>query len=521
MSHGDSMRRTSKIASSSYIGEFTTAHRLQLAEMAVESSRMVLEKPSNLLIALSPDGSLLVMATEAQSRSLLIDPHSLETLARLPAKDQKLRSLAFDLNGRYFATAGGTVTLWDLALVRGELLQRGLDFHESTTEEHADLFSDLLRRSSRRDEKARIIATAAPLSGVLEVLAERANDDVPFLIEMARYFTQKGDLPRADAARKQALFLLEDQLTKVPGNEAAEEGLIELLLIDPSTDLNGVLERVPAAATRVGDLHFATQNWQSAIAAYSLVITEETTDVALLQKRAEAYAAVRQWESAAEDWLRVVELRPDQLLQAFKLFLKAERWTEASRFALQLARESPPTASEQWMPLAVAQVLARDREGYVEVCEGMRETFADSEIAIHAVRTVKICLLWPEAIDPASLPSEKFIRELDDGTAPEGYKPWYWTARAILALRSKDAESAATYVANSEANAPSANCHVLNLTLLAQTEHERNRHAEARKTLEQASQLLAQFREFPSAKGDHDLLIAEILFREAEAKINR
>jgi hypothetical protein len=79
----------------------------------------------------------------------------------------------------------------------------------------------------------------------------------------------------------------------------------------------------------------------------------------------------------------------------------------------------------------------------------------------------------------------------------------------------------AKYVASSEANAPSPNCHVLNLALLAQAEHERNRHAEARKALEDASQLFAKLRAFPSAKGDHDLLIAEILFREAEENINR
>lgn len=111
-------------------------HRVRLADMIKEFSRIALENPSNLLIDLSSDDALLVLATDAESRILLIDSHSLETLARLPAKDKKTRDVEFDPNGRYLALTGSVVTLWDLELVRGELRRIGIDFHRGSSEVH-------------------------------------------------------------------------------------------------------------------------------------------------------------------------------------------------------------------------------------------------------------------------------------------------------------------------------------------------------------------------------------------------
>jgi WD40 repeat protein len=101
-------------------------HRARLADLAIEQSRRVLERPSNLTLALSPDGALLAVSTRAGTRTLLIDPRGLETLARLPEQDRRIWCLEFDHGSRYLALGGSQVILWDLGLVRAELARIGL-----------------------------------------------------------------------------------------------------------------------------------------------------------------------------------------------------------------------------------------------------------------------------------------------------------------------------------------------------------------------------------------------------------
>jgi hypothetical protein len=50
-------------------------------------------------------------------------------------------------------------------------------------------------------------------------------------------------------------------------------------------------------------------------------------------------------------------------------------------------------------------------------------------------------------------------------------------------------------------------------------QHELNHPDEAQTTVAEVSQLITRFNDDPSNKGHHDLLIAENLFHEAEAKI--
>ena len=67
---------------------------------------------------------------------------------------------------------------------------------------------------------------------------------------------------------------------------------------------------------------------------------------------------------------------------------------------------------------------------------------------------------------------------------------------------------------------PSELSHAFNLALIALAQHQLQHPDEARKSLEQASQLITSVKGNPANIGNHDLLIAEILFREAAAKIN-
>src|SRR5262249_5322552 len=97
--------------------------RVRLPDLVIAQERVVLDQPSNLTMAISPDARLLAVGTSTPAgvRNLLVDPRTLEPLARLPDLDQRLHDMEFSPDGRYLAIAGKLIVLWDLALVRAEL----------------------------------------------------------------------------------------------------------------------------------------------------------------------------------------------------------------------------------------------------------------------------------------------------------------------------------------------------------------------------------------------------------------
>src|SRR5262249_18011135 len=56
-----------------------------------------------------------------------------------------------------------------------------------------------------------------------------------------------------------------------------------------------LLKHHPAAASSLGDLFAAEDNWEQAVAAYSKAITPQTKDAELFAKRAEAYEKMELW----------------------------------------------------------------------------------------------------------------------------------------------------------------------------------------------------------------------------------
>jgi formylglycine-generating enzyme required for sulfatase activity/tetratricopeptide (TPR) repeat protein len=93
-------------------------------------------------------------------------------------------------------------------------------------------FGKALQRADDRAGKARIIAAAAPLKGVLEKLAKSAPNDGLFHAELARYYAEHGSSQLADAARTKARAWFEAKLAKEPENSTLAGELADLLLID-------------------------------------------------------------------------------------------------------------------------------------------------------------------------------------------------------------------------------------------------------------------------------------------------
>jgi len=117
-----------------------------------------------------------------------------------------------------------------------------------------------------------------------------------------------------------------------------------------------------------------------------------------------------------------------------------------------------------------------------------------------------------------SIPAGRLAKILDDKTGPDWFAPWAWCSRALCAYRSGDAESAMKFVKKSEELKPAEVAHASNLAILALAEHQLQHPDEACRALDDARQAIQLLQADPS-KRDHDLLIAEILFHEAEALI--
>ena len=281
--------------------------------------------------------------------------------------------------------------------------------------------------------------------------------------------------------------------------------------------LDKLLQTHPVAAMGVGELYAADKNWERAIVEYNKVITDETADAALLAKRAEAYFATEQRDLARADWLRATQQQPDLAKTEFDRFRFAQRWSEAAELGLLLI-EQKPDDTILWVQVPPIAVLSEEEATYETLCRRILELFQESPTPSNADRAIKGCLLKPGAIDVADLPLDKLPMSIDATTAPAYLPPWFWATRALLAYRSGDAESAVTHVTLSEQYKPNDHAHALNLAVLAMAQHELKHPDEARIALEEASQLVTRLH--AANKNHHDLLIAEILFREAETLIN-
>ena len=88
----------------------------------------------------------------------------------------------------------------------------------------------------------------------------------------------------------------------------------------------------------------------------------------------------------------------------------------------------------------------------------------------------------------------------------------------MLAYRSADAGLAVQHVNQSEQHKPNDHAHAMNLAILAMAQHELQHPDEASMAIEEAELLLKRLQ--AGGRDHHDVLIAEILFREAEALMN-
>ncbi len=286
-------------------------------------------------------------------------------------------------------------------------------------------------------------------------------------------------------------------------------------LLDLELALMPLLEEDQSLAIPAGDLFTAQRDWEKAILAFSKAISDQTTDGGLFAKRAAAYAASGEWDSARADWLRAVQLQPDLIEQVIESLKKSERWSEAGEFALMYV-EQKPDDTMRWVRAAPILASAEDQSRYHTFCARINQYFAESTTPEAADRVVKAALLRAGSIDIVKPSADRLGDLLDQGKFPEGLETWGWGACALWAYRSGDAESAVRYVAKSEEYRPSELPRAMICTVLAMAQHQLRHPQEARAALDDASQLLTILQKNPNHKVDHDFLIAQMLYREAK-----
>ena len=195
---------------------------------------------------------------------------------------------------------------------------------------------------------------------------------------------------------------------------------------------------------------------------------------------------------------------------------RTERWNDAAAFGQELI-EQDPDDSMIWLRVAPLLLLADEQKFYSEFCERIVTRFAGTDDVEIAEKVCKACLLQPEAIDVAKLPRDLLIRPLDEGTVEDSFRPWGWATRALLACRDGDAELAVRYVKRSEECQPAVLAHALNLAVLSLARHQLHNDEPAQHALTELSHLI-DGQKFKIGNF-HDLLIAGILFREAEGRL--
>lgn len=256
-------------------------------------------------------------------------------------------------------------------------------------------------------------------------------------------------------------------------------------------------------------------DWERAVEIYSRRIADQKEDAALIARRAAAYMALEHWDLAFVDWERAIALQPDLAAQAFQAFRSAERYEEAVKFGLMKVKREPndPLA---WLIVApYMHALGRDADLRVH-CKAMIEQFRETKDSRAARLTTKACTLVPGLISIEELPEN--IVNLTEQSALGG--AWNCSIGAVLAYRAGEFERALELLEKSRTLPKIAYATSVIQPTRAMLELQRGETTAAEKLLRDAKKTLDELRGDEANRGFHDLLIAEMLFREAQSMID-
>lgn len=200
-----------------------------------------------------------------------------------------------------------------------------------------------------------------------------------------------------------------------------------------------LLEAHPEAVVALADFDPAVRNWDQAIAEYGQALVENPESRQRISElRGRAFAALGQWEKAADD--------------------------------LVAALENDPSRPQAWLQLIPVLVLADDQEAYAHYCLKGLELIGGTTDPRLADVACKLSLLVPNVVDANKLPIDVVSKALRDESASRAVQPSFWACKALFAYRSGEFEFAIEFVEKSQSLDPNDHLRALDLSIQALSE---------------------------------------------------
>ena len=237
----------------------------------------------------------------------------------------------------------------------------------------------------------------------------------------------------------------------------------------------------------------------------------------LLRKNSDfEYGSPEYWEAAVAYWTEAVEKNSEVAATAYRSCVNAERWSDAVPFGTRLL-ETESATSVQWLNVATTVALAGDAAAHREFCTRMAHRFESAEGSSEATHVCKSSLLLPGSADLAKQFEKTIVDELEKGESPSGLLAFRWGLRGLLAFRDGDADQALEYLQKAEETNGTEFAKAQNLAIRALAEYKLGKLDESRASQMQAAKIIEQLKQEPANRSHADLLIAQILLREAQA----
>jgi tetratricopeptide (TPR) repeat protein len=266
----------------------------------------------------------------------------------------------------------------------------------------------------------------------------------------------------------------------------------------------------------------AGAHWFAARWHLNRLLAGEPASGTLLHKRANAHAAMGDWQGAVEDYSRVIDRRlknPEAWLRRGVAHAQLLQWQEAEKDlerSIELGMEGP----RPWYHLALVRQAAGDAAGYRRACSTLADRFGKSGNADAAV-----VVAWAAVAGPDALSERGQLLALAEraSASPSPRAAGRRLAGAALYRAGQFDRAAERLTATIEALGEEATAH--EQLFLAVAEQRRGREAEARHWLEQATRTL-NGAAVPRMKYDVDAAVfwnerleLDLIRREAEALI--
>ncbi len=290
-----------------------------------------------------------------------------------------------------------------------------------------------------------------------------------------------------------------------------------VFLVDRDGKVVSLNARGAELPKQLSKLFNSKSDWERAAEIYSKRITPNTKDAALIARRATAYAKTETWDAARADWDRAVKLQPELAQNAFTQFRRAARWDDALDFGMMEVKRLP-TDTIKWLAVSPILILTGNLDAYREHCQAILQQFKENKDATVARRVGKVCLLLPGEYQPSELLQDAIVKPIMETALNSA---WSCSMGAMLAYRSGDFELASKCLTKSKDFPTLTYAQAADLPMEAMVQHALGNDAAAEQALREAAQILETLRGDDANKGFHDLLIAEILFREAQATLRK